>query len=485
MTSFRNPALWLMDMIGGTSAKKVTHKTALESAPFWYGVNKISGNVGTLPLHVMREVTGGAVKAKENPWYWVLKRRPNIYQTAFVFKQTLTAQAILWGNGRAFIYRRGNDRELIPLRPDATISGMLNGEKVHLTKPCRDDRFSLIEDMEMNPEETILLNDRDVLHIQGFGDGIEGYSLVQMAKNSIAVTLGGDQRANKNMNKGFVGKIMLEVPEGSTHFRTQEQANEFLKDFETKHNADGSADAVGMLRDGIKANVLQMSNQDAQFIQQMKHQREDAALWLMLEGILGIDNAISYNSEEQKQLAYLKNCLSNWLCRWEEECAFKLLSREDQFCKFNRASLLQTDTSTTYSTFSTAITARILSPNECRQKLDMLPYEGGDSYENPAITPGETGSTSNQQAVIANLRRLMNIEQTKVNKMLAANAPFSELEKWYDKWCQKLGQEIEMMGGEWGIAQDHCIAQLEALTIEPPAKISTVGLAEQLAEKIE
>ena len=317
-----------MDYLGAKGKVRVNATTTLQSAPFWYGINKISGNIGTLPLNVMRDMDPGAEKAKEHPAYRALRMRPNPYQSPFVFKQTMTQQAISWGNGRAYIHKMGNNYELIPLRPDATVTGMVDGEKWHITKPMADDRVVKFEDLR--DDKTVLLPDSDVLHIQGFGDGITGISLFEVAKRSIGISLGADDRTESQMLKGFTGKIMLEAPADSPHFRTQEQADEFLESFIKKHGSDGDAKDVGLLRGGIKSTVLQMSNKDAEFIEQRRFQRQEAALWLMLESILGDDTSVSYNSEEQKQLAYLKNCLSNWLIRWEEECSFKLL-REQEF----------------------------------------------------------------------------------------------------------------------------------------------------------
>ena len=401
MTTFRNPAQWLLDLFNAKGKVTVNARTAIQVPAFWYGINKISGNIGTLPINLMRRLEPqGSEKVTNHFVSRLLRKRPNTYQTPFVFKQTETARAILWGNSRSYIHRAGNASELIPLRPDATITGMVDGEKWHCTMPEKDERVILFDDflqqMKENPNKTVMIPDRDCLHIQGFGDGVNGLSLFQVARNTLEVSLGADQRAARQMGSGFTGKVMLEVPSDSPEFRDSKKAAEFLADFKKSHGADGSGEAVGLLLGGIKANVMQMSNRDAEFISQQEHSRVDAALWLMLEGILGDDKSVSYNSEEQKQIAYIKNCLSMWTARWEQECSFKLLSSSefygDYFCKFNTASLLRPDASATMEILSKGIAARIYSPNDAREMLDRNPYKGGDSYENPAITPGNGGS---------------------------------------------------------------------------------------------
>jgi len=436
---------------------------------------------------------GTREKAKDHWAYRLLRKRPNAYQTPIVFKQTETAKALLWGNSRSYIHRAGMQSELIPLRPDATITAMVDGEKWHLTKPDLDDRFGgtmgqLIEIMKANQQGLVVLADKDVLHIPGFGDGVNGYSLFTVARQSLEISLGADSRSARQMTKGFAGKVVLEAPEDSPMFRDQKKAEEFLADWKKRHSSDGDAEEVALLRGGVKANVLQMSNRDAEFLGIQQFQRQEAALWLCLESILGDDTSVSYNSEEQKQLAYLKNCLAPWLKRWEEECEYKLLSPDEfysdnYYIKFNVAALLRTDTQTTIDTLSKGIASRIYNPNEARAKLDENPYEGGDDYFNPAITPGTNATNEPPQALVDRLDGLLKIEQKRVGKFLERGDTYEQIEQWYDTWCETLGNAIENLGGDRITAQQHCVGNLEFLK-RNPAVFDLTGTAELLAKEV-
>ncbi len=495
-TKLINPAKWLVDLFNvGKNGVKVNADTMLQTAPFWYGINRISGNVGTLPLNTKRDLDPGAENAKDHIAWRLLRKRPNAYQTPFVFKQTETARAICWGNSRSYIHIDGDRSELLPLRPDATLTAMVDGEKWHCTKPNASDRIGsvsqLIDEMKDSPNDTILLPDNDVLHILGFGDGVCGYSLFQIARTSLEVSLGGDKRAAKQMNRGFTGDVILEAPADSQVFRDAKKAEEFVKDFKGKHNADGDGDNIVLLRGGVKANVLPMSNRDAEFIEQRKFQRQEAALWLMLESILGDDTSVSYNSEEQKQLAYLKNCLSNWLVRWEEECAFKLLSNKEfytgsHFIKFNVASLLRTDMATTMETLGKGITHTIYSPNEARIKLDENPYDGGDVYQNPAITPGQSQQVPDDEpaaALTAEINKLLAIESKQVNTRLNRGDTFESIKTWYAGWEKTLVRAVEKFGGKTSAAKTHCDANLNYLSKNPDS-FDLSGSAELLIKEI-
>ena len=477
MSGLRNPKQWLINLFGGGKSK-VTHKTPYQTAPFWYGINKISGNIGTLPLNVMRRLSKGSEKDRSHIAWRAMRRRPNRYQTPFVFKQTETARAINWGNSRSYIHRDGGRIELLPLRPDATITGMVDGQKWHLTYPEKDDCIcgvpDLLQSMQKNPKKAIPIKDDDCLHILGFGDGICGYSLWEVARLSLEVYQGANKRSARQMQKGHAGKLMLEIPANSPLARDQEQAEEFLREFNKTHGTEGDGNDVGLLRAGITANVLQMSNRDAEFVEQRKFERQEAALWLMLESILGDDNSVSYNSEEQKQLAYLKNCLSNWLARWEQECEYKLLSTREfdndtHFFKFNTAALLRPDFPTTVDTLCKGITHRLWNPNEARERIDMNPYEGGDTYENPAISPGKPGDGDggNDAAIESRLKHMLGIEQKQVQKFIDNGHSFDHISTWYDKWATTLGQVVEELGGDFTAAQNHCVRSLNYLKGKP------------------
>jgi len=68
----------------------------------------ICGSIASMPLNLMRTAPdGGKSQVISSPLYDVLKKRPNAYQTARVFRRTLTHHALNYGNGYARIVRRG------------------------------------------------------------------------------------------------------------------------------------------------------------------------------------------------------------------------------------------------------------------------------------------------------------------------------------------------------------------------------------------
>ena len=393
MATLARPVQWLIDFFTGglnEGERRVTADSALSYAPIWYAVNKICNNIGQLPLNFYRRTEDGKERATDDDRHMLLHVKPNAYQTACIFKSQVMSHALLWGNGRAYINRSGRRIvELIPILPDRTITVLIEGEKYHLTKPAAHDRLSMFEEMsdEAGLRDVVILKDSEVVHIPGFGyDGIEGLSLLQIAARSWNAGIAGDKRYNTQASKGFSAKFMIEAPPGM--FRNEQDAKNFLTMFNEYHAGPDNAEKVGMLREGMKLQTMAMSNQDAQFLENRRYQRQEAALWFMLETILGDGSSETYKSFEQKNMAYLTNCLMTWIIKWEQELNVKLLSsrelrNDSHFFKFNTGAFMRADFATTMQSLRSGVESLILSPNEARDILDFNNREGGDEFINP------------------------------------------------------------------------------------------------------
>jgi HK97 family phage portal protein len=462
---------WFQRYFGGgdEANESMTAERALSYAPVWHCVSKITGAFMIMELELLRMRAKSREVQDNHAAHILVSERPNEYQTAPQFKRQMMMHALLWGNARAYIRREnGVPVELIPILPDRSDSAIIDGEKWHGTLVRRDDRIALFEPIPQEDREKVMyFRDSEVWHIPGLGfDGVKGYSLIEMARRSWSIGIGHETHLQKQQKKGYAGGLMLEAPQGA--FRSAADAQEFLKHFREQHEGADNAGRVGMLRENIKANVLAMNNNDAQFIEQRRFQREDTALLFCLEGILGDSSNSSYNSLHQKNLAYRVNCLSPWTVAIEHECNRKLLSESERRrgyrFKHDDRTLLRMDTQTLMSVISQAINARVLSPNEGRELLDYNPYEGGDVYLNPAIDKqqGESSQQSQsqsteQRATQAMLGNLIGVECKRVTGHSGESNFLSWMDNFYAAWESKLADGIEQLGGDREIATEYCV----------------------------
>jgi HK97 family phage portal protein len=306
---------------------------------------------------------------------------------SMVWRETMQGHALMWGNGRSAIVRNGrNDpAEFILLLPDRTITLLVNGEKWHVVTHSETG-------------EKTKIRDRDVLHIVGFSfDGIQGYSLIEKARNSLGLGLAAEKHTNRHFKSNAIPGLVLEAPPGL--FKKEEDAKEFLRKWNEYHEGVDQSNKAALLREGMKVNTLGMNGRDAQWIEQRKFQRQEAALWLLLEQILGDDSSVSYNSLEMKNLAYLSVCLNRWLLKWEQQCNRKLLTKQQYesgkwYFKFVRNAILQMTTKERFEIYEKGRTIGMFSPNTCLALEDMPLRKDpeGDRFDNPNTTPGGSGN---------------------------------------------------------------------------------------------
>jgi HK97 family phage portal protein len=462
-----------------SNGRKVGVREALGVPPAWYAHNKLTGDFGRLPIDVKRREGDGAVNDTEHPGYILLREEPNKVQAPTTFKEQMLSHALMRGNGRAAIIRK-SDRpvELIPMLPENTWTIIYNGKKWHVTQPEDQTKKDLFDGFDTDKNGYLIFPDADVLHLPGFSyDGVEGIGLLDIANITFSTGVEQTKFTNTQLRRGFRGKLFLEAPAGA--FRKAEDAKEFIDAFnKVEAGAENSAKA-GLLREGVKANAVSMSNNDAQFAELQRFTRQDIGMLFGLEGMPGDGESTSYNSLEQKNLAYMQ-ALDRWLVKFEEQCDMKLRTPQEKqtgevYFKFNAAALYRTDLRTTMESFSKAIASRIMNPNECRAKLDLNPYVGGDEFINPAISEatGEQSvdevedtpeddvedATEDAQNAMAVEQMLRDLIKTEGNNAINASGK-AQFVAWigknYPKWQAKLADKIEAIGLDRDLARIHC-----------------------------
>jgi HK97 family phage portal protein len=280
---------------------RISYSDALSLPSLWFSLNKICEDVGRLPLEIKKHVGSVLETDERHPAYFLLQENSNNFQTPDIFKSQVTGHAIMFGNGRAAIIRDdfGNPVELIPMLPDRTWTFILNGEKVHVTKPNKEDDKDVTISMRTDANGYVAIADSDVIHIQGFTyDGIEGIGLMQVGEIAISAGVNSTKYYQNQVKRGFRGKLFLEAPPG--RFRDYADAKEFIDEFNKKEGGSDNAYKAALLREGMKAQAVSMTNSDAQFEALGKFNRTDIGLLFGLEHIPGDGNSITYNGHEQQ-----------------------------------------------------------------------------------------------------------------------------------------------------------------------------------------
>ena len=210
-----------------------------------------------------------------------------------------------------------------------------------------------------------------------------GYLLSAIGNDTIKMGLQLRKFSNKFFGQGAKPSVVLEHP-GTLD---EEAAKRIRTSWQDMHAGVHNAGKAAVLEEGMKANFLTMSPEDAQALESMRWNVTDVARIFRIppHKIADLERATFSNvSEAERQ--FLNDCLDPWLTVWEEECNCKLLTERAKtngsaFYKFNTAKLLRMNLLDRYQAYEVGIRSGIINPNEARDTEDLNPYEGGDTYQ--------------------------------------------------------------------------------------------------------
>jgi HK97 family phage portal protein len=377
-----------------TAGAVVTPDTAITLSAVFSGVRLISETFGCLPAHVFQRNTdtAGTRIAAEHPLTDRLLYAPNPEMTSQAFFETLESHALFRGNAYAEIAfaqhggpNGGAPVALWPLPPT--------------TQPKRTRNGELYYSVPLPGGGHQPLARHSVIHIPGLGfDGIKGYPIVEMLKETFGLGLATNESAARFFGDGMQIGGVLEHPE-----ELSDEAAERLKTWRAENSGLSNAHRIAILEEGMKYNPIGVAPDQAQFLETRKFQVIEIARILRIPPHLlyDLDRATFSNIEEQG-IDFVTYTLTPWLRRWELELRRKLFNslelRQGYYVKFNPAALLRGDTTKRYAAYAVALNNGWLNVDEVRALEDLPPLPGGAGavYRHPStMQPSNNGTPNN------------------------------------------------------------------------------------------
>ncbi|MFG1873382.1 phage portal protein [Sphaerisporangium sp. NPDC049003] len=389
------PEKWVEEWFAGGAATAagvfVDEDTALHYSPFFAGVRVIAEDLASLPLITYERLTRGKRRATEHALYPLLHDQPNPYMSSVALRETLQGHAMTWRGGYANIVRNGagDVTELWPLRPDRT--------KPEIKRTSRGT-FTLMYRYtdDVNGIHTMLHPD-EVLHIHGLGgNGVQGYSLIGLARQSIGLGLATEAYGSAFFANGSRPSGVLKHP-GELGDAASRRLREGWEDM---HRGLDNAQRVAILEEGMEWQSIGIPPEDAQFLQTRKFGVSDMARWLRLppHKIGDLEHA-TYTNIEHQALDYVTSALRIWLVRWEQAILTRLLTSVERgrfFAEHLVDALLRGDIKSRYEAYAIGRNWGWLSADDIAEmeNRNPLPDDRGSVYlvplnMVPAQTPAE------------------------------------------------------------------------------------------------
>lgn len=373
---------------GGSTAAgtSVSSATAMRQATVYSCVNVLSRALSQLPCHLYTIDGRSKVKALNTKEYRLIHNRPNDWMTPSEFKSMIMNHLSLRGN--FYAYKGGNAgsvTELLPFHPD------------NMVEVTQDKDWSIKYKARFKNGDEKIFDSSRILHIKGMvSDGFTGVNPIQYIRESIGLGLAAEEFGARYFGSGTHPGMIVEHPG-----RLGEEAYNNLKgSLDDKYSGLGKAHRLMLLEEGMKAHKITIDPKDAQFLELRQYQRSeivDIFFAIPLSLINKSDANATFASAEQFSISFVVYTLVPWLVSIEEALNRDILSsqmQESYYYKFVTQGLLRGSFKDQMDGFATAIDKELMNPNECRELLEMNPYDGGDEYRTRTSTvKTDTGKT--------------------------------------------------------------------------------------------
>jgi HK97 family phage portal protein len=348
------------------AAATVNFDSAMQVSAVWAAVRLIAETIASLPLGIYKvDKDGNRSLATDHDLYRVLTYKPNDYQSAIEFWETMIMNLVLGGNAYAVKVKSGNRIVgLLPLPTAQTVTSLLpDGSIVHTYTSDKEVRVYASE---------------SIWHLKLFGNGIIGLSTLAYARNSIGIAIASDNRVTTIYSNGAKGSGILSIDKGLTAAQRVSIKENF------NGLTAGSQDRLYILEAGMKFDSISMSPQDIELLQSRRFQIEDIGRFFGVPSVLlnhtSSGSALGSNVSEiidgfyklnlRPYLEKIEGSIQRWLMPESELDKYEV--------EFNFDSLLRADVLKRMQAYREGINSGQITPNEARQIEGRIALEGGD-----------------------------------------------------------------------------------------------------------
>ena len=307
-----------MSLMGGGSNAgiSVTPANALTSSAVFACVRILAETVASLPLITYVRTKDGRDRATNFYLYPILHDGPNEYMTSFEFRETLQGHLTLWGNAFSQVDydKSGRITSIFPLRPDKMMNIRLeNGQKYY--------------HYQLPNGQFVWLPGEKIWHLKAFGDGVWGYSPVELLRNAIGLNMALEKFGSKFFANGARPGGVLEHP-GQL---SDKSAKNLRASWNEMHSGLDNAQKVAILEEGLKWHDVGIPPEEAQFLETRKFQlTEIARIYRIPPHMIADLEKATFSNIEQQDLEFVKYTMFPWLTRWEQSIHKHLLLPQER-----------------------------------------------------------------------------------------------------------------------------------------------------------
>lgn len=390
-------------------------ETAIKVSSVLSVVRWIAQAVAVMPWQVMQTMPDG--RKSQSPTVapglqdgfqraaYVIRKRPNAWQSAYEFWQLIAFWTALHGNAYARIV--GDNRwwfsELRPMHPTRV-------------RVYRRDDYSVFYEFLNDKGKWERLDGSEVIHWRWLSDnGLVGLAPVELCATSIGLARRLDQAATAYWNNSGRPDMVVETDE-----KIPEEAVAALRAAMAEvYGGPTNRGKTAVMPKKTKLKVIEQNTMEQAQFQELR----DAILadvcrcWGVPSTLLGDHRMARWSNVEQEHLSAQVWCLLPWQRRLEGPLDMQLqpVYGEDIYCKLDNRGLLRADTASRVSLYQSLWNMGAISPNELRDLEDLpllaspaadetfvqLGFSTLDNAAAQAATPADQAAAAPADAAVA------------------------------------------------------------------------------------
>lgn len=357
------------DLDSGGEGVNVSEESSLRISAVYACVKVIAESIASLPLHLIHEDKGIKKRARDHPLYGVLHDLANEETTSLNFREAMLASLLLWGNAYARIEQKAGYVSAL---------WFLNPQQMEVIRDRQNGRL-IYRYTTDTVGQTIDYSPREIFHVLGFSlDGIKGVSPIQLARQTIGLTMATEEYGAKFFSNGARPGGVLEHP------GVVKDPDRLRASWNAQFQGSKNGHKVAVLEEGLKYHTIGIPPDEAQFLETRKFQLSEICRIFRVPPhmIADLDRATFSNIEHQA-IEFVQHTLRPWIVRFEQAVYKCLLSKEERhlyYARFNVDGLLRGDYSSRMQGYAVGRQNGWLSANDIRELEDLNPIPGGDVY---------------------------------------------------------------------------------------------------------
>ena len=338
----------------------ISQLPSIKLSTVFAGIDMISNSIATLPLDVIQYADNKKLKVDE---HFVYHMFDNTVMTKFNTIKSLVSDLLLYGNGFAYIIRKGYNDVSLKYIPYNKVRIEYNEMTDDLWYYITFDKI----DKKISPKDMIHVRDNTY-------DGVHGRGFLYYAENSLKLVKTTEKATQNFISNGC--KLTGYLSTDSPRLDKIQRENMYKSLFDSNL---GNGTRTAILEAGMKYNPVSVSSVDAQMLETREFNVLEISRFLHISPFkLGVSTGSHYGSIEQANIEYLQDAILPKVELLENEFDRKLGLEKNHYINFDVNVLLKADKHSEAITITTLTKGGVINVNEGRDMLGLNPIEGGN-----------------------------------------------------------------------------------------------------------